>query len=74
MGFIFITEQPFPVMRKGDEVLIRQVAPISKHKAHRLDKILRSPETERDLLVAEQAIAKAEAEAAAAAATTATAA
>jgi hypothetical protein len=49
---------PSAAMRAGDEVVVRQVPPISKHKAHRLEKILRSPEAERDAVLAAQAAAK----------------
>jgi hypothetical protein len=33
-------------MKKDDVVVIRQTAPFSKRKAHTLDRILRSPESE----------------------------
>lgn len=35
-----------PELQKDDHVVIRQCAPVSKRKAHTLDRILRSPETE----------------------------
>ncbi|KDQ49603.1 hypothetical protein JAAARDRAFT_42715 [Jaapia argillacea MUCL 33604] len=50
----FLTHDEENQLRLNDTVLIRNCPPISARKRFKLDKILRSPETERDLAHAKQ--------------------
>ena len=46
----FMSDKPVAVLRIDDEVIIRNCPPISARKRFTLDLILRSPETQHDLM------------------------
>lgn len=51
----FLTHDPANALRINDTVLIRNCPPISARKRFALEKVLKSPETERDEMHARQA-------------------
>ncbi|EEB99666.1 hypothetical protein MPER_00613, partial [Moniliophthora perniciosa FA553] len=51
----YLTHDPEDKLRKDDVVIIRNCPPISARKRFKLEKIVKSPETERALLRAQRA-------------------
>ncbi|KAI3622322.1 30s ribosomal protein s17 [Moniliophthora roreri] len=51
----YLTHDPENKLRKDDVVIIRNCPPVSARKRFKLEKIVKSPETERELLRAQRA-------------------